>query len=346
MTSLLSLPRELVDNIIEIVLLSSRPPPEDPDAARAQGQRFPVKDFECRSWHHEDVLYGTSPHEMSSESLPLLLVNQQIHRQTKKAIDRIVKAKRLDYHLDVMFVDGYQLWPTFLCVPALTTRVNSIHTDIRIFVMPRDKSQEAYFALRGGSGGPPGIVWAFYALLERFLQRGASYASPGADLDEENRNRLKKKHLVNKDVTIDTLTINFSTPEDPSCVKSVPELYRHPSLAGTGEGTAVSPKYLANFVAGFVRSLLVMGYHSAQFGAILHERIGRIVILVDGKLEREFNLGAELQALNYTDPISTFGHITPRERRPEVFGNWKLAALYKRKQYGFDSLNTIPSLNR
>jgi len=68
--------------------------------------------------------------------------------------------------------------------------------------------------------------------------------------------------------------------------------------------------------------------------------------LVDGKLEREFNLGAELQALNYTDPISTFGHITPRERRPEVFGNWKLAALYKRKQYGFDSPNTIPSLNR
>ena len=94
-----------------------------------------------------------------------------------------------------------------------------------------------------------------------------------------------------------------------------------------------------------IQVLLGMGYHTAQYGAILHEKIGRVAIMVDKNLEREFNLGEILQALNHTDPIFTFGHIEPRERRLEVFRMWKLSTLYKRKPYGFDSSDTLSSLN-
>jgi hypothetical protein len=50
-----------------------------------------------------------------------------------------------------------------------------------------------------------------------------------------------------------------------------------------------------------ISDLLYMGYHRAKYGAILYERIGRIVFRANGKVRQEFELGNILERLRFSD---------------------------------------------
>jgi hypothetical protein len=339
MPSLLSLPTELLDAIIEHAITSCRMPPDNPESAAAQGPRLPAPDFYRLSWSASEVLYETSPPGTSITSLPLLLVNRVISLRTKEAMGRLTQAGRIDYQVDVMLVNDTQLWPTFLCVPALAVRIGTVHADFRTFTMARLDPPYQWTGFRGGGGGPPRLVWAFYSLLERFLRRGAARLAPKPGPLPECAT-MRRQDFLDRGVTIDTLVLNFYTTEDPGCVMGENRGPRSPCRRITKEPgarkKAISPRWLAGFLTRYIRSLLVMDYHTATHGKLLYERIGRIVVRVDGVDNCKFMLGKQLQALNHTDPSETFGDVTPRERRPEVFRAWKCEALRLRVRYGLD----------
>jgi hypothetical protein len=109
MQTLLSLPRELRDTIIEEVLLSRVEPPQSPaadptprtDVSLVCGLRLPILLPQAQF-----SAYG------------LLLTNKQLRIETKGRMFQLP----LSYALDVMLVgdDNYhdELWPTWLCCPS------------------------------------------------------------------------------------------------------------------------------------------------------------------------------------------------------------------------------------
>jgi hypothetical protein len=79
------------------------------------------------------VLYDTTAlYSTVVTSLSLLLTSRRISTETRSVLDRVRRRKRLSYALDVMFVNGEQLWPTWLCVPALADHIDSLTATIRI----------------------------------------------------------------------------------------------------------------------------------------------------------------------------------------------------------------------
>ncbi len=119
MASLLSLPVELQDRIIELVLLGvTRTPPAS--VASARRNRWTDKEMPSQaipgfhSWAYgpKHVRYerelGTNANVTG-----LLRANRALNRQTKDAVARLWPGG-VEYRLDVMVVDERELWPSKL----------------------------------------------------------------------------------------------------------------------------------------------------------------------------------------------------------------------------------------
>ena len=109
--------------------------------------------------------------------------------------------RTLSFSLDPFLVSNTEskisrLWPTWLCVPELTTGVENVHATFRIIGTSKDHGS----GFTGGCGGPPLITWSFYNLLERFLKVGPL--------------GLQKKD-IDKRISIKTLEIDIQTPDVP-----------------------------------------------------------------------------------------------------------------------------------
>jgi hypothetical protein len=109
MPVLLSLPRELRDIIIEVVLLARVEPPPSPAA-----DPTPRTDVSTTCSLRLPIL----PPQVQYSAYGLLLTNNQLHLETK---DRLLRLPS-PYALDVMLLgdeDHYdELWPTWLCCPS------------------------------------------------------------------------------------------------------------------------------------------------------------------------------------------------------------------------------------
>lgn len=124
MHSLLSLPREIRDQIIEKVLLFRKEPPQDPahDTELRQGAigrgalRPPV----------------TSP--STYNALGLLGTNVQLRDETQGRLEQL----DLSYSLDVMVVDS-ELWPTWTCCPSrVPGPIDMVNVSLRFFSKAND----------------------------------------------------------------------------------------------------------------------------------------------------------------------------------------------------------------
>jgi hypothetical protein len=322
MLSLLDIPRELRDHIIELVLCSNRAPPESPSTASQD--RFELHDIRYISWD-----YGPTHNKYERQdyitSLPLLLVNRQLSAETKSALARL--STKHSYNLDVMFVNEAELWPTWLLVPALSNHVDRVAATFRIFGHWDRKSRSA---LGIGNASPPQIVWCFYSLMERFLRRG-----PVGEREAGSQDR---------NITISVLTLDFLTPQDIDMLPPQQAKYNDwfQSRVRTRRRRAdadmanfiMRPEWLAAFVSDFMSGLLRMGYHTARYGMIIYERIGTIQICVDGVLKEEFELSKRLADLYVDTDLDTFGCVWPREERVPFFWRWKSDALRKRREAG------------
>lgn len=123
MCSLLSLPRELRDQIIEHVIRSHRLPPRDP-----------THDPEQRGGSPAGTLRIPELSPKTYNAAGLLATNAQLRDETHTRLSQL----DLAYSLDVMVV-GNELWPTWTCCPSrVSGPINRIDVSLRFFSKPGD----------------------------------------------------------------------------------------------------------------------------------------------------------------------------------------------------------------
>ncbi|KAF2627319.1 hypothetical protein BU25DRAFT_61314 [Macroventuria anomochaeta] len=124
MHSLLSLPREIRDQIIEQVLLFRKEPPQDP-AHDNESRQDAIGQGALRP---PTILPSTY------NALGLLETNIQLKDETQSRLEQL----NLSYSLDVMVVDN-ELWPTWTCCPSrVPGPIDTVNVSLRFFSKGND----------------------------------------------------------------------------------------------------------------------------------------------------------------------------------------------------------------
>ena len=324
MHSLTTIPQELRDKIIEVVLLSpSNPALEitddvfkwEFDSRDTHGQNLNVT-----SWTRSTgIAYQAwSTRAFVTTSAPLLLLNRRFHAETTACLQRLRPAQKHAYDLDVVLVNEVRLLPTWTRVPALAARVDCVRATFRIAGSAAAPTFEGHYeGFRGGDGGGPALAWVVYGLLERFLRVGPALG-PRADVRED------------RNLSIRRLVIDVETPPGVDTARFGPAVtssIRRPKNTNWAEHL-LDPQYLFEFVVDQMRMLLAMSYHSAGYGGLLYEHVGEIVITKDGADEGCFraDLTAVLARLTYNESFS---------RDPVRFDNWYRRTRERRAELGW-----------
>jgi hypothetical protein len=156
MPHLLTIPRELRDKILNLIISSYISEPQD---ISDPSNRAILDDFKQDSpyFHGHHTLYIEHPKQRDTTSLQL--VNRQLHIETLDTL-RILPTKH-SYVLDVIIAEEQNLWPTWLYLPALTTRVDKVYCQIRSIGFPHPK----YGLFMEGCGGPPASNHSLFLFL-------------------------------------------------------------------------------------------------------------------------------------------------------------------------------------
>ncbi|KAL9111879.1 MAG: hypothetical protein Q9227_003729 [Pyrenula ochraceoflavens] len=174
MPSLVNLPVEILDQIINLVLIFHHPPPTFPSDTTP---RSLANDFKYSGWYRENanVLHISSPSHPTYQpnAQGLLGASRHLRNETLALLSR---TGGVHYSLDVVLTGGLQLQPTWTCIPCLPRPLSSSppgriprhHVD-KVSVTLHCTGQPY---LRHGCGGPPQITWPFWHLLQRFLRTG------------------------------------------------------------------------------------------------------------------------------------------------------------------------------
>lgn len=147
MPTLLKIPLEVRFRILELVIV----PRDAPENHSAAGKRVATEDGRLPDYRGgTNVMYSA---EMGrTDAWAVLLVNRQLNAEAKCVLQfGTPKA----YKLDVMIVDGSQLWPTWLSIPVLAHNLDKIYTQFRI----DPTSQRTRIGWRHRSASAPNIVW-------------------------------------------------------------------------------------------------------------------------------------------------------------------------------------------
>lgn len=342
MHSLLNIPAELRALVITQALYSQRTPPSTP----SEIGRIDFQDIDYRAWRSRTSIYHEQRGQhCPSNALPLLLTNRQISAETQAILDIERQKSNLRYRLDISVLNDFDLFVTWLSVPWISNRLDSLVVDIRLFGHILSKSTAKTLS---GDGGRLGFHWSFYAVLERFLRYGP--------VDEKKMKTLKdpKKYRRNptfedRDMTVKQLTLHIDSAEDTlpfppddidysqwSTRQHGIDRFRNPS-ATTDKliKYRTRPEWLAKYLLGQIGGLLCMSYHTAAYGKILYERIGALRVVVDGEDFGRADIAGELAGLSFDDEADTFGDVWPRENRLPTFWAWKKETLARRQELGF-----------
>jgi len=331
MPTLLTIPRELRDKILSLIVSSYVPEPQD---ISDSSNRSTLDDFQYDSpyFHGRKVLYIEHPKQTDTASL--LLVNRQLHSETLEVIG-ILPTKH-SYVLDVVIAEEQKLWPTWLYVPALTRKVDRVYCQFRSIGFP------AGALFRGGCGGPPAMTWALLNLIERFLKVG-----PVGRQAERADNRFGINEVI----------IDVRTPDvDPELI--APE--RTPAMGSGGQsfGRRGSrprsdsktplirhPKGIAIYIVRDLNKMMEMWGDHGVHGRIIFERVGSIKVLVDGEpftdsawdhdVVSEWDVADILAKIQYR---GHWGDWTKRrwsdDQRREACNNWIKKAYESRVELG------------
>lgn len=332
MPSLMDLPPELQTLIIERVVLEHREPPSTP----SKTGRIGFEDMKYLSWER-NIYHEPRPTHNQSNSGSLLLTNQRLSAITQTVLARI---QRINYTLDISVLNDVELYPTWVYVPRLTNRVSTLTVDVRLFghVISREDARAQV-----GDGGRLGIQWSFYALLERFLRYGPvgekKGKKPGTGYFRDN------PEYDDREVVIDTLVLDFESAER---VLSFPPAqvgynrwsgWLHVRAPRQSRGSlqlsdyTTRPEWCAAHLMGEITAILDMDYHTALYGMILYEQIGRIQIRVNGEVTEELDIAHRLAEMRFTDAGQTFGYMS-NENRISAFWKWKKWVLSRRQELG------------
>ena len=311
---LLNLPREIRDQILDyVVSWPMMDPPCLLDHEALRNARSELMEPRLRAWTRGCWVRYLQPKCIVHGS-PLLCVNSQLHKETLDALYRYVN--KHVYLIDVVILNEVEVIPTWLHVPQLTNRVDRFHATVRISGTYRPEmyadieESHQYKGFGTMQRAAPAMHWVLFSVLERFLLVGP----------------VPRWHAQrDREVSIKTFIIDICTPPSIS-----PGRFGSPQSVDTfsesfNPNHVLSPTYLYEFIKSNVRWLLDMSHHSSEFGAILYEHIGRIVMAFDGVEKHSFDLAEELNGLRYDGSLSG---------SEEDFDKWKCEAKNKRCKYG------------
>ncbi|KXL49265.1 hypothetical protein M433DRAFT_2548 [Acidomyces richmondensis BFW] len=346
MATLLSIPEELRDQILETLILSHRPTPTIQSFPLPLHQPPPsLPRSSVRSWWTNSVLHET--HIPAPTATPLLLTNRVLHAQTRRVLARLYPHGPI-YTLDVLFVNERLLIPTWLHVPAFARHVYRVDVTFRIHGTSHDDMDgHGYVGFRAGDGAPPALKWAFYFLLEHFLDHGP--VAPHAD--------QRPQSGPTAGLTVHEIRLNFVS--SGPCQDDTPDS-RHFWHSRHGRGhncdaplpcLPMHPSWLAKFVHGSLPAVLGMSYHTSPYADIVLERVDLFTFVSPGVAEYRVPrylararvrivptpgaAGPEVSGGWYTD--ATFGYLDPG-CRVLTFWNWKFRALERRRARGLEGV--------
>ncbi|KAJ1709222.1 hypothetical protein NYO67_8619 [Aspergillus flavus] len=305
-TTLLDLPSELLDRIVELVLCYKGLAPERPLPPWLNYVPWPRQEGDCLSAPHGvyTVKYWRAQEKYHdawiSNSLSLLLVNHQIAEITKRRLDESIMPSI--FNLDVILSDERELHPrwTFLSNPC--HHVDDLTVTIRVAGTCPTTNWRRYHFLPDGDS-PPRILWTFYFLLERFLEVG-----PLA----EHRVPSSGPRTDDMSFTINRLTLDFVSPVNQESLAPADMGFWDWINGGADEehtksstalcsgvfGLLMRPTWLADLISEYVGYLLGMSISMAPYGKLLYEYVGSIRICVDGKLMKEYRIDYRLKEMN------------------------------------------------
>ncbi|KAH7343004.1 hypothetical protein BKA65DRAFT_302956 [Rhexocercosporidium sp. MPI-PUGE-AT-0058] len=226
--------------------------------------------------------YSETPVYVNSRSL--LLVNRQIHAEMKEAISCFKVPHGLKYILDCIIENEFLVYPTWLYVPAVSSRVDIVETQIRACGDWLEKKRSGW---RAGCGGFSHLIWDLLELLQRFLVRGPDFLSQPKE----------------GGVKVGVLVLNILTPEEPEGGFLPIENFIY---GNEREHGLIHPESIAQmldmhmntllrYACGGVKERERITYHVMKLGEFLE----RIEIRVDGNERSSWDLGK----LVYTPPV-------------------------------------------
>jgi hypothetical protein len=332
---LLSLPRELRDQIITLVLKHRYPSPQT--TAEVEDQtRISLRSVD------ENILGGSAFYLGDASSyIPnaagLLLASRQIRSETQDALNRL----DLAYELEVKFVNERYLAPTWTLIPTQTKHYKRVQVCFQSMGAWQEPMLPSNFLQSNpwmtGCGGPPPYVWLFYNTLMHFLTYGIdapqATATPGI-------------------ISVERLELNFIDPEETHLLppeddamsiwrarleparRSRRRSRRSRCSQNVERPELLRPEWLARDLAQYIRSLFCMSYHTAAYASKFHGRIGYMVFKINGEVTDEIDVGQLLADLGFND---SFGGVA-REHRVEAWISWKEEAQELRRKRGLKTV--------
>ena len=124
-STLLTIPREIRNQILDIVVATPQTPPRD---ISDLGNRVTRDDFTTIAWSTQVSEIRYSSNDNRVDAMPILLSNKQLRDEALSAIKRAPR----DYVLDILMADERHFYPTWLLAPCLTDRAGTVRANIRI----------------------------------------------------------------------------------------------------------------------------------------------------------------------------------------------------------------------
>jgi len=176
-SSLLSLPRELRDEIIDYVIQSRRPAPGKPDRDVSSTEAGRVRFDDVGMWStssrfNGDVTYFESSPEAFEPTFSNLL--RTCHQLRTETLERQATVQ-IPCVLDMLIVNGKDLWATWLSMPLQRSFViERLKINVRVSGALRDSEPERDLALNSDH-----FSYLAQRLIMRILSRGTSGPMPG-----------------------------------------------------------------------------------------------------------------------------------------------------------------------
>lgn len=322
-SALLSLPRELRDEIIALVIASRRPSLQN--AAELEMQSRVPLDI-SNTWGGSG-LYLEEQSAYTPNAGGLLLANKQLRSETQSALERL--DLDLAHELDVKLVDERFIAPTWTFIPIPTRHfkhVRAVFQSVGVWQQPPTLSKfKMAYPWAYGCGGPPAYVWQFYSILRHFLTYGVDVPRPTTTPDS---------------ISVENLELDFIDPEDtdllpPEGQTSIWEARCRRSRSRDPQGPELlRPEWLARDLANQMLAMFRMSYHMAEYACMFHGRIGYMVFKVNGTIIEEIDVGQVLADVKFND---SFGNVS-REDRVEKWTSWKEEAQELRKKRGLKTV--------
>lgn len=317
MRNLASLPLEIRDKIITLVLVSpSR------DVPRLPAAREPIKGMRTYKTPNLDYidpwLVKYRPNKFVATSTPLLVLNRQFHAETTSCLQRLGRKAHV-YDLDIIIHNEIDLVPTWLKVPKLTTEVEAVNVTFRIageystedpshrFLYGRPYPPVIGFMNGRTRRGP--MMWQLFAVLERFMLVGPTGEPEG---DDKSRG-----------VIIKNLNINVETPpgvrEEQFWEPRSSWYWRSPDT-GPHKGLVLDPKFFAKYLSSSLDLMTWRRVIRAYMPRVdcYYRCLDQVLIKLDGEEHDKHDISEELAVLLRTegigDDLEQWAHETLRER--------------------------------